>query len=493
MDLSWPGVAVPAPGSGRPSPRPRTPPASLGTHRHGLSRAVEPPRAGRRRPTGPRAWSRDGPSPDASTAATAPTSSRDPVGLSGSAVMRSRGSARRSGRTPHGSFDEVRRVDLQVSGHDGHGRSARLGGSRWRRRDQVASACQAAGTGVVDPDGGHLDPVVATRRVGQHHVERHPVVATPDVSSGPGPASPPPAAEVAARAPDDRRCRTRARATPGTTAAARTLVNSDPGPITTWSARAMASTAAGGGAGRRARRDRRRRPGGLHLHLALDPAPTRSRSPVRVTGTAAAGSTRPTAPTSRADLVERGHEVVAGSTRPAISRLPRAWPFRSPASKRCSRARAEHRVRRRPARSGSGGGRPGGTIPRSARSRPLDPPSSATDTTAVMSPAYGTRRPQGRRQPVPAADARDRASGPRRRAASLGDVPVRSPSARAPQVAEPLGDLLGDRDRAVATAGAAERDGQVRLALGLVLGQEQGRAGRSTRSRNGVGRGWART
>ena len=36
-----------------------------------------------------------------------------------------------------------------------------------------------------------------------------------------------------------------------------------------------------------------------------------------------------------------------------------------------------------------------------------------------------------------------------------------------------LSEVLGDRDRAVATAGAADRDHQVRLALGDVLRQQE--------------------
>ncbi len=58
-------------------------------------------------------------------------------------------------------------------------------------------------------------------------------------------------------------------------------------------------------------------------------------------------------------------------------------------------------------------------------------------------------------------------------ARALVDVAVGDGDVELVVLAIALGEVLGDRDRAVAAAGAADRDHQVRLALGDVLRQQE--------------------
>ena len=210
-------------------------------------------------------------------------------------------------------------------------------------------------------------------------------------------------------------------------------------------------------------------------------------------GTADIGSTRPWAPSSRPTRSRAATGSPSCSHRPTSSRLPTACPASSPLPlKRCWMTRAQVRPQSSsPASAASAMRRsPGGSTPSSSRSRPLEPPSSATVTTAVRSPV--TRRSAERGgQALPAAQ-RDhlglgaapaaaagagRAPGPRRRR-------TRSPghsrpmsrwttTVSTPVGGEPGGELLGHGHGAVLAAGAAHREGHVPLALPPVAGGDQ--------------------
>ena len=127
---------------------------------------------------------------------------------------------------------------------------------------------------------------------------------------------------------------------PGTTHTASTLVNSDPGPMTTWSASdTAASTSSGAGAS-----------GGTIDTEVMGPAdsdtltwPTTSvpaTSALSTTGSEVAGRTRPWAPSSPAARSRARPKSPVTLARPAMIRLPRAWPSRSPDGKRYSKASA---------------------------------------------------------------------------------------------------------------------------------------------------------
>ena len=123
-------------------------------------------------------------------------------------------------------------------------------------------------------------------------------------------------------------------------------------------------------------------------------------------------------------LVDRGHEVAGRPASPASSRLPSAWPSRSPPLEAVLEGRRPaSRRRRRPARRGSGGGRraPACRAPRGAgrssrRRRRRRRPRWCTTGVAAD-------RPQRRGQAVATADGDDHAAR-RPCAASLVDVAV---------------------------------------------------------------------
>src|ERR1700727_2102064 len=91
-------------------------------------------------------------------------------------------------------------------------------------------------------------------------------------------------------------------------------------------------------------------------------------------------------------------------------------------------------------------------------------------------PGLGSAAPVARRAP-------GRLSAARRPAAptptgsglpgALVDVPVGDRHVEALVLAVALEKVLGDRDRTVASTGAADRDHEVRLALGAVLRQQK--------------------
>ena len=137
--------------------------------------------------------------------------------------------------------------------------------------------------------------------------------------------------------------------------------------------------------------------------------------------------------------------------------------------------------RRRTARPAPSAGRPGGSTPSSRRSRPREPPSSATVTTAVRSSDHVAQRRQRRGQPVAAAEGDDagRRGCPPGTPSRAGGAPTLTPArgrgARTgveARVAQPRGELLGHRDAAVLAAGAADGDRHVALALAEVAGAD---------------------
>src|SRR5699024_8927516 len=105
-------------------------------------------------------------------------------------------------------------------------------------------------------------------------------------------------------------------------------------------------------------------------------------------GTDDIGSTLPCAPSSCPTQSSPATESPNSSHRATMSRLPTACPCKSPSLRNrcCStwlqvwpHSSSPHRAARAIRRS------PGGSTPSSSRRRPLDPPSSATVTTAVTS------------------------------------------------------------------------------------------------------------
>src|SRR3954464_12829362 len=119
---------------------------------------------------------------------------------------------------------------------------------------------------------------------------------------------------------------------------------------------------------------------------------------------------------------------------------------------------------------------PGGRPPRSARSRPLDPPSSPTVTTAVMSrSAQSPRAIRSARndadRPCPPPNATTRTVIRPLRARSFAPQIAMLGGSRQPYLPQPAGQLLGDGHAAVLATGTADRHGHVALALPLEPGR----------------------
>ena len=109
-------------------------------------------------------------------------------------------------------------------------------------------------------------------------------------------------------------------------------------------------------------------------------------SAVMSIGVSAIGSTRPRAPSSRPTQSSARTWSPSSSHRPTISRLPTTWPRISPSpAKRCWTTSAQVRPHSSSPHSAASAIRrsPGGSTPNSPRSRPDEPPLSATVTTAV--------------------------------------------------------------------------------------------------------------
>src|SRR3954451_15097128 len=194
-------------------------------------------------------------------------------------------------------------------------------------------------------------------------------------------------------------------------------------------------------------------------------------SALSVTASVVAGMTRPAVPSRRPASAVASLRLPIDSASPTITRLPSAWPASSPVWNRCSNA-AGHgpssvasaiRLLRRS---------PGAGTPRSRRSRPDDPPSSATVTIAVIEAAYSRAARNVTASPCPPPNATTFALASRAPSDGTFDVPVVHRGAAALAV-QALRELLRDHDAAVTPAGAPERDGEVRLALALVAGKQQ--------------------
>src|SRR5690348_1430277 len=109
---------------------------------------------------------------------------------------------------------------------------------------------------------------------------------------------------------------------------------------------------------------------------------------------------------------------------------------------------------------------PGGSTPYSRRSRPLEPPSSATVTIAVRSLVTRRSADSEACRPCPPPSATTR----RRAGLLTPEITMRDLNAR-PRPGQPGGELLGDRDAAVLPARAADRHGHEQLAAALVAAQ----------------------
>ncbi len=215
-----------------------------------------------------------------------------------------------------------------------------------------------------------------------------------------------------------------------------TDVNHDPGPRTTQSASSTAATVSGqtGGASApvvRPPRDRPpRRPPPGRARLALPEGCAGSRTSASISrGTAAMGSTRPWAPRSRATQ-SRPSTVSWVSHKAAMRRFPSECPRGRPGpEKRCCSTSLQVRPQASSRQSAASAIRrsPGGRMPNSSRSRPLDPPSSATVTTAVSRRVTCRRRLQRGRQPVSPAQGDDSGpDGPTAARPAGGRPPLRS-------------------------------------------------------------------
>ena len=186
-----------------------------------------------------------------------------------------------------------------------------------------------------------------------------------------------------------------ARARSGTSRCGMTLVNHEPGPSTTQSASPIAVTASGQPGGSAGISDTERTRPVVDAQATwprtVDRACGRagsapSTSAARSSGTEAIGSTRPYAPSSRATQSRPCTVSPSSSHRATMSTLPTACPpsSASPVNRCCTtrlqvvpQASSPHSAARAIRRS------PGGSTPNSRRSRPLEPPSSATVTIAV--------------------------------------------------------------------------------------------------------------
>ena len=254
-----------------------------------------------------------------------------------------------------------------------------------------------------------------------------------------------------------------------------TEVNQDPGPSTIQSASSTTSTdsgQAGGSSG--ASRTAHTSPVVFATRgLAADPwrsrpafaGPGRSRRP------RSPAARRPSAapdPPRRAAWPTMSSPATGSPSRshsPAISRLPRAWPLSgpSPSKRYCSTSAqvrpdssSPHSAARAIRRS------PGGRQFSSSRSRPEEPPSSATVTIAVSWSVTRRSADSDAASPWPPPKATTRGSrGPSARRLLRAGAHSR-PRSRCstvvgrPRRPDPVGELLGDGRAAVLAAGAAD-------------------------------------
>src|SRR5208282_409215 len=274
-----------------------------------------------------------------------------------------------------------------------------------------------------------------------------------------------------------------AEASSGTSRCGSTLVNHEPGPNTTQSASSTARTASGtaGGSGGSSVIDRTWP--GVVAHSTCPrtvltssglagSAPTTSAT--MSSGTAAIGSTRPPVPSSRPTQSRPATVSPSRSHKATMSRLPTAWPARSqsPPNRCCTtllqvvpHSSSPHSAASAILRS------PGGRTPKSRRSRPLDPPSSATVTIAMSSSVTLRNADSDAASPCPPPSAT--ALRPVTRCSLPPQIPVHHlhVRARSQSTRDPCRQFVGDRHAPVLAAGAAHREGDEPLALMFVAGQ----------------------
>src|SRR5215813_9004298 len=181
------------------------------------------------------------------------------------------------------------------------------------------------------------------------------------------------------------------------------------------------------------------------------------------------GSTRPCAPSSRPTQSRPCTVSPSSSHSATISTLPTACPPRSPSPvKRCCTTRLQVVPHESSPHSAASAIRrsPGGRTPNSRRSRPLDPPSSATVTTAVRSRVTRRSADSEAYSPCPPPSATTL-----RRAGLIGlltpKIAMRDLNAR-PRPRKPGCEFLGDHHAAVLPARAAERHCHEMLSASLV-------------------------
>ena len=276
-----------------------------------------------------------------------------------------------------------------------------------------------------------------------------------------------------------RRSRPAPRAASGTSRCGITEVNHDPGPSTTQSAsrdrRRRASGQAGGSAGSRLTATTRPSvvatstwPRTVRPRVGVAPGRGPRTSAVMSSGVSAIGSTRPVGAEQPADPVE-AVDVVAEQLperRRSAGCRPRGRRISPSLANRCWSTRAQVWPQSSSPHSAASAIRrsPGGSTPNSPRSRPDEPPLSATVTTAVRSSTTRRSADSEAASPWPPPRATTRSS---RTSAALTPAPGRGgwPGRRSPSPSSRRGDLLGHRDAAVLAAGAADGDGHEPLAL----------------------------
>ena len=334
-----------------------------------------------------------------------------------------------------------------------------------RRRPSTTATPTASPSGSAPGSHEHhvgLDAVAAQGRDVGGHVEAR------------GLAAPRPAG--CRRRPGGRGARSSASRTSSGTAAASTLVKSEPGPSTTWSAAARAAAHLGrrrASAGSTVTRSTPTRAADRHLADDLGavrglaararparrwPAGPRRRRPVEPDQRPAR---RP--PARSRPVVGQAGDAAGCRRRGPRARRRRSGSSRRPAERGASGRPAATRQRRR----SPGAGMPRPCAQPAARAAVVGRRHDRGDVAGVAADG-----PERGGEPVAAADRR------RPVAAAVGRrVTCRRPGGRRrrawPWLRSRRGHLLGDGDRAVAAAGAAEGDRQVRLALGHEGGQQQ--------------------
>ena len=192
-------------------------------------------------------------------------------------------------------------------------------------------------------------------------------------------------------------------------------MKSDPGPTTTRSA-SRSARAAGPYARAGSSAAKRTHAIGSTLSATLTCPTTRSPetfSAVRITSSSVEGRTRPRERSSSPAVASAFGNEPSISARAAMTRLPSACPARpSPCGKRYENTRARDEPGSADIATRQLRASPGGSIPSSRRRWPLDPPSSAIVTTAVVSNPMSSRLKSTLGSPVPPPTATARGASP---------------------------------------------------------------------------------